>query len=128
MINGSPSDNNASQFKQGAHKIFDPLVAVGKLTIANEYDKLLSVIGAKGTNAFTSFDYTGYLFNFPTAFWEHGLHAWDVAAGSIIIKQAGGKVSDFKGGDKFLFNGELVASNEVYYNEFFSIVNNYFAV
>jgi len=60
------------------------------------------------------------------AFWEHGLHAWDVAAGSIIIKQAGGKVTDFKGGDKFLFNGEMVASNEAYYNEFYSIVNKNF--
>jgi D-xylose transport system substrate-binding protein len=38
MINGSPTDNNASLFKQGAHNIFDPLVAAGKLTIAKEYD------------------------------------------------------------------------------------------
>ncbi len=60
------------------------------------------------------------------AFWEHGLHAWDVAAGTIIIRQAGGKVSDFKGGNKFLFNGELVASNDAYYDEFFRIVNKYF--
>jgi myo-inositol-1(or 4)-monophosphatase len=61
------------------------------------------------------------------AFWEHGLHAWDVAAGTIIIRQAGGKVSDFKGGNNFLFNGEMVASNEAYYNEFYKIVNKYFA-
>ena len=38
MINGSPTDNNASLFKQGAHSVFDPLVAAGKLTIAKEYD------------------------------------------------------------------------------------------
>jgi myo-inositol-1(or 4)-monophosphatase len=62
------------------------------------------------------------------AFWEHGLHAWDVAAGTIIIRQAGGKVTDFKGGDKFLFNGEMVASNGAYYNEFYDIVNKYFVV
>jgi myo-inositol-1(or 4)-monophosphatase len=61
------------------------------------------------------------------AFWEHGLHAWDVAAGAIIIRQAGGKVSDFRGGNDFLFSGEMVASNEAYYNEFFNIVNKYFA-
>ncbi len=60
------------------------------------------------------------------AFWEHGLHAWDVAAGTIIIRQAGGKVSDFEGGNNFLFNGEMVASNEAYYNEFFEIVNKHF--
>ncbi len=38
MINGSPTDNNATLFKQGAHSVFDPLVTAGKLTIAKEYD------------------------------------------------------------------------------------------
>jgi D-xylose transport system substrate-binding protein len=38
MINGSPTDNNAKLFKQGAHSVFDPLVAAGKLVIAKEYD------------------------------------------------------------------------------------------
>jgi ABC-type xylose transport system, periplasmic component len=38
MINGSPTDNNAGLFKQGAHSVFDPLVKAGKLAIAKEYD------------------------------------------------------------------------------------------
>jgi D-xylose transport system substrate-binding protein len=38
MINGSPTDNNAGLFKQGAHSVFDPLVQAGTLTIAKEYD------------------------------------------------------------------------------------------
>jgi D-xylose transport system substrate-binding protein len=38
MIGGSPTDNNAALFKQGAHAVFDPLVKAGKLTIAKEYD------------------------------------------------------------------------------------------
>jgi len=38
MINGSPTDNNASLFKAGAHSVFDPLVTANKLTIAKEYD------------------------------------------------------------------------------------------
>jgi D-xylose transport system substrate-binding protein len=38
MINGAPTDNNAAQFKAGAHSVFDPLVQAGKLTIAKEYD------------------------------------------------------------------------------------------
>ncbi len=38
MINGSPTDNNATLFKQGAHSVFDPLVTAGTLTIAKEYD------------------------------------------------------------------------------------------
>lgn len=38
MINGSPTDNNASLFKKGAHSVFDPLVSSGELVIAKEYD------------------------------------------------------------------------------------------
>ena len=38
MINGSPTDNNTALFKQGAHSVFDPLVAAGSLVIAKEYD------------------------------------------------------------------------------------------
>ncbi len=38
MINGSPTDNNAGLFKQGAHSVFDPLVTAGTLKIAKEYD------------------------------------------------------------------------------------------
>ena len=37
-----------------------------KFAIANEYDKLMSMIGAKGTNAFTSFEQTAYINDIPT--------------------------------------------------------------
>jgi len=60
------------------------------------------------------------------AFYEHGLKPWDVAAGTIILRQAGGKVADFNGGDKFLFNGEMVAANGAYFDEFYDIVHKYF--
>jgi myo-inositol-1(or 4)-monophosphatase len=45
------------------------------------------------------------------AFYEYGLHPWDVAAGAFIVQQAGGKVSDFSGGNTYIFNGEMLASN-----------------
>ena len=61
------------------------------------------------------------------AFYENGLKPWDVAAGTIILRQAGGKVSDFNGGEKFLFNGEMVATNSAYFDEFYDIVHNFFA-
>ena len=59
------------------------------------------------------------------AFYEHGLKPWDVAAGALILMQAGGKVSDFSGTNQFLFNGELVASNGAYFDEFSGIVNKF---
>ena len=47
-------------------------------------------------------------------FFEYDLKAWDVAGGTFILQQAGGKVSDFKGGDNFLYGGELCASGNVH--------------
>jgi len=45
------------------------------------------------------------------AFWEYDLKPWDVAAGVLIVKEAGGLVTDFRGGDKYLYGGEIIASN-----------------
>lgn len=44
-------------------------------------------------------------------FWELGLHAWDIAAASLIIKEAGGIVSDVDGSENYLQTGHIVASN-----------------
>lgn len=45
------------------------------------------------------------------AFWESGLSQWDMAAGALLIQEAGGLISDFKGGHDFLDNGQIVAGN-----------------
>lgn len=47
-------------------------------------------------------------------FFEYNLKPWDVAAGIIIMQEAGGIVTDFKGGDNFLFGGEIVASGHTH--------------
>jgi len=44
-------------------------------------------------------------------FWEFNLNPWDTAAGVLIIEEAGGKVSDFKGGPFQLDSRETLASN-----------------
>jgi myo-inositol-1(or 4)-monophosphatase len=44
-------------------------------------------------------------------FWEAKLHPWDVAAGRLIVEEAGGRVSDFRGGAHPLSGEETVASN-----------------
>lgn len=43
---------------------------------------------------------------------ESDLSAWDVAAGSLIVKNAGGLVSDFDGGSDFLFGNTILAANK----------------
>ena len=50
-------------------------------------------------------------------FWEAGLSIWDIAAGVLIVKEAGGAVSDFSGGDSYLKSGDIVASNNNFHNE-----------
>jgi myo-inositol-1(or 4)-monophosphatase len=42
-------------------------------------------------------------------FWEMGLKPWDMAAGVLLIQEAGGLVSDFEGGENYLQSGHLVA-------------------
>lgn len=44
-------------------------------------------------------------------FWEMGLEPWDLAAGSLLIKEAGGLVCDFNGTEDYLKNGNIVAAN-----------------
>jgi myo-inositol-1(or 4)-monophosphatase len=41
-------------------------------------------------------------------FWEFGLRPWDIAAGSLLIREAGGLISDAQGGDDFLKSGDVV--------------------
>ncbi len=60
------------------------------------------------------------------AFYEYGLKPWDVAAGVIIVKNAGGIVSDFKGGDNFLFGADFIASNKNVYPDFLKVVKEKF--
>jgi myo-inositol-1(or 4)-monophosphatase len=59
-------------------------------------------------------------------FYEYGLHAWDVAAGTLIVQQAGGTVSDFKGGDDFIFGSELLASNTLLHDPLLDAVKAHF--
>lgn len=44
-------------------------------------------------------------------YWEFKLNSWDIAAGALIVKEAGGLVCDFAGGENFLQSGNIVAAN-----------------
>lgn len=45
------------------------------------------------------------------AYWEHNLKPWDIAAGIVILREAGGIASDLKGGEKMLDSGDILAAN-----------------
>jgi myo-inositol-1(or 4)-monophosphatase len=59
-------------------------------------------------------------------FYEYGLHPWDVAAGAFLVKQAGGKVCDFKGQDNYIQGREIIATNSAIFNEFMELTGRYF--
>jgi myo-inositol-1(or 4)-monophosphatase len=46
------------------------------------------------------------------AFWEHKLSPWDIAAGMLMVREAGGVVTDLKGGERMLESGDILVSNE----------------
>jgi myo-inositol-1(or 4)-monophosphatase len=58
-------------------------------------------------------------------FYEYNLSPWDVAAGVLIVKQAGGRVTDFSGGDNFIFGREIVAGNKDIFEGFLQDVGKF---
>lgn len=59
------------------------------------------------------------------AFFEYGLKPWDVAAGKLLIVEAGGKVSDFSGNQDEITGKEIIAANSLVYAEFLEIVSKF---
>jgi len=49
--------------------------------------------------------------------WEIGLNSWDIAAGALLVKEAGGFIGDFSGRNKYLETGNVVAGNSDVYKQ-----------
>ncbi len=58
-------------------------------------------------------------------FWEKNLHPWDVGAGSLLIQEAGGVVSDFSGGGEFVTAGQVVAGAPGVHRELQEVLGRY---
>ena len=61
------------------------------------------------------------------AFFEYGLSPWDVAAGSLLVTEAGGTVSAFNGKGDFLFDGEIVAGTPLVQKELKEVIEHHFS-
>lgn len=59
-------------------------------------------------------------------FYEYSLSPWDVAAGALIVQNAGGRVSDFHGGDNYIFGKEIIATNSSVYSPFIHSFQTHF--
>lgn len=57
-------------------------------------------------------------------FWESDLKIWDVAAGMLLVKEAGGFVTDFRGGDRPIERNEFLAANDALHSKLHKMVAN----
>jgi myo-inositol-1(or 4)-monophosphatase len=55
-------------------------------------------------------------------FWELGLHLWDIAAGVLLVKEAGGMICDLQGGEDYLQTGNVVAANPMIMRQFLKTI------
>ena len=55
-------------------------------------------------------------------FWEYGLSPWDMAAGAILIREAGGIVTDFWGGDEWLDTGNIAAGTPGVHRDILEVI------
>ena len=55
-------------------------------------------------------------------FWQRNLSYWDIAAGIIIVKEAGGLVTDFKGKEDFIDNKTILVTNFKIHNEMIEVL------
>ncbi|MDQ3911350.1 MAG: inositol monophosphatase [Actinomycetota bacterium] len=58
-------------------------------------------------------------------YYERGIKAWDIAAGVLILEEAGGKVTDYRGREVDLEGGEVVASNSLLHPALTSVTSKY---
>lgn len=59
-------------------------------------------------------------------FWEFGLNIWDIAAGILLVKEAGGMITDPQGGEDYLRSGNVVAANPVIMRQFLKMIRPHF--
>ena len=57
-------------------------------------------------------------------FFEHGLNPWDVAAGALLVLEAGGQITDYKGGDNYIFGYEIIAGCNIQ-SEMYKVISKY---
>lgn len=57
-------------------------------------------------------------------YWEKGISPWDIAAGIVIVREAGGTVTDYLGGEDFLLRGEIIAANPTLHVEMIKLTTS----
>ena len=59
-------------------------------------------------------------------FYEYGLNPWDMAAGIVIVREAGGKVTTFHGNESVVFADDMIATNNHIHPEISAVIQRHF--
>jgi myo-inositol-1(or 4)-monophosphatase len=102
-----------------AHKVDEP---IGNLLPFADFTNQAQAVRRAGSAALDLCYVAAGRFD---GFWEPALHAWDVAAGMLIVTEAGGTVSDYLGKPVDLEAGELIASNGKIHQAMLSVLARY---
>ena len=71
-----------------------------------------------------SLDLAGVAVGRYDGFWERGLNPWDVAAGILLVREAGGVVTDLSGGQNAMEAGQILATNETLHPQILKILKD----
>ena len=85
----------------------------GREAFIAEIDRLLPKISGLRRMASSALDLAWVAAGRVDGFWERGLAPWDIAAGIVLVREAGGIVTDIHNGSQFLEQGNIIASNDV---------------
>ena len=56
------------------------------------------------------------------AYWERGLSPWDIAAGVLLVREAGGFVTDLDDGERTMEAGDIIAGNETMHRQLLTLL------
>ena len=94
----------ATGFPYTEFSLVDPFLALLKLLFRETH-------GVRRAGA-ASYDLCAVAAGWVEGFFEQGLKAWDVAAGGLIVQEAGGQICDWNGGDDWLMGKQIIAAND----------------
>jgi myo-inositol-1(or 4)-monophosphatase len=86
------------------------------------YDRFVSVCGDIRRAGAAALDLAYVATGRLDGFWECGLKVWDLAAGALLVKEAGGIVTDIEGGDGYMKSGDIVAGNPAILKELLKVI------
>ena len=108
----------------------DSLIATGTPWLGHgdfpEWSRIFDAVGPQvaGTRRFGSaaLDLAWVAAGRFDGYWEADLQPWDVAAGILLVREAGGFVTDFRGGDRIIDRAEILAGNDAIHSRLQKLV------